>query len=665
MLDRQAQRARQDIEEQSKPRSKEEVALWRRLLDPKQTTVVEFLEAKDLDGKPIFWITTKETQKDGTAQTPLVLWPNQLYLVRNIYEMWADGEAAKLRIPKDREQGISFCIQAVFAWCFLTGGGGAMVTISHVEEATQGLCEDFDTILSQVPPWVYREILGAKWTSRRAGRWRLEFPRHRKCRAKTLTCRDKAMGRGERPRWMHLSERPHWQTGKKSIRSALTVLRDKPGNIYVDESTGKDYDDFYDGCVAAREGRSNWRCLFFSALTHPMKRVKFKRPADADQLEEEIGLLHRFGMKEEMRWRDECVRLEIERTEMLERLKWRREQIASVFSGDIGEFTSEHPITFDECFRIDSSSAFDVAILDSWMRIAEQDWKLWERGNLEVTGTAPEVQLEWVPARLGRMWLKKRPIEGHSYTFGCDPASGKKTVDQGKSEADFATILVRDLTSKEFVLLYEHHTAPEVLQIDLLAISKWYGWAKGYPESNNDGKILLSPNYLPRLQEDWEVPDEVCLAQIRTVVRDGQHLHEPTLGWWADSVSKHVAVNRVKAWIRQIGAATEKDTVPPIPWPALKQCRGYIVIYKNDAKNGYQKASGFGPISGHDDLVSALYLCMEAAEWLDDPQHSDRRTKVDRARQDDRCKRDPWYEFNMEAARAMKQRGSPVLRKRF
>lgn len=621
-----------DFDESKQPRSQAEFDLWVRLMDPAQTSIIEFLEAVDLDGAPIFKIATKEVQADGTVQIPLKLWPNQRKIVEEIEDMWASGHAAKLYIPKSREHGTSFIIQAVFAERFLRGGGGDMRTVSHKNEATLGLCEDFDTILSRIPAWVYTTILHGQWVARRSGSWKFVAKGPKKCIAKTMTCRDNAIGRGDRLRWMHLSEPPWWPRGQKAIKGALVTLKDTPGNIYVFESTGRNYDEFYRGCLAAMNGESDWRCVFLSVMTHPEKYLPFASAAQREEFIASIGRRPEYDADDEMRW--VSVGQQMGCPNVPERLHWRRVQLAGVFQWDAETLRQEHALTFEDVFRVDSDSAFDTNVLDSRRKASELEWKQWERGDFEVLGTHGDVRVSWVPSRFGKWWLGKQPVRGHTYAYGCDPASGKKVVRNGKREADFATIVIRDVTSHETVCIYQAHTSPEDLSVDLLATCKFYGWARGYPEANNDGKVLLSVNVLPLLSDRWEAPTDVVLCQAKLEYSNGARMWRETPGFWSDSATKHAAVSRTKRWVRTIGQWTP-GTPSQIPFPLMCEMRLFQANQKTDQKTGGTTGLiSYAAASGHDDLVTAFMLALEAEEWLSSPEHADEVTVFEPTEQD-------------------------------
>jgi len=577
--------------------SPEEIEKWQRLLDPEQTSLQEFIEH--------YRVSTKETQADGTNQTDIALWPAQLRILEAISEAWESGHAAKLVILKDREQGCSFVIQAILWERFLRGGGGEMRTVSHKDSATEALQMDFESFRQQTPAWVFTELLGCTWERSALGVWKLVWPNHSFSFAETMTCRDGAMGRGNRTRWFHLSEYPWWQTGRGNIGGALTTLRDTPGNIYIFESTGKDFDEFYDLCCGARDETNGWTLLFFSWLTHPLKTATFRGPADRETFKDTIGKLDRYDAKEELEVAKE--------TDWdLGRLKWRRQQIDSPgCNGDVAWFAREHPRFFEQAFYADSDCFFDAQILDSRRKASEREETKCERGVLTWTVSRTRVDVEFNPRMNGPVRLYKRPQKGRRYAFGSDPASGKKTSEGGRRVADWATILVVDIETEDVCLIYRDHIAPEDLAPLVYAVSCWYGWAPGYPERNGDGKTMMY--VCSQLDEQWPVPDSPILFQLRkATMGNGSWESEP--GFLSDAATKPVACNRLRKFVRNLGMYEKGPS--RLPLPLLQEMRLFVRTQTYN-KNGQPTGRiTLGASSGHDDVISAAWMAWEAREWL-------------------------------------------------
>lgn len=592
--------------------SQEDVEKWRRMLDPQQTSIAEFIEL----WKPK--VNTKEVQKDGTIQLPFVMWPSQRRILATVEDAWEAGHAAKIYLLKDREQGCSFFIQMLLFIMWLRGGGGEARTISHKDDATLILCADFESLMKQVPEFVFTHLLQAEITANSTGEWELSFPGGYRSNAQTMTCRDDALGRGDRIRWLHLSEYPWWKSGKGGLKGLIQTLADVPGNIYIIESTGKDFDEFHRGCVAARDGRSGWDFLFLTWLTHPKKTMRFASESLKERFREQVGQDDRYDQKKE--------RLLVQKGATLEQLHWRRKTIDARCEGDCRYFAREHPDEFLDAFYAESDCPFYPEILNARLPAAEREWRsgMWKRGNLKITDAGKKIEVAWEVARDGVLWIRETPQKGESYCFGCDPSSGKKIVDQGTRVGDYATIEVRRVRDKAIVAMFHAHRDPDKLAFDVIAVSKWYGWAPGYVESNNDGKVTM--NELEKLSERWDIDADFLLPQVREVPTTDGRRYEYHPGFLSDPASKPIAIEKLRRWMREIGMPKDGEE-SLIPFPLLDE----MLRYRQEQNlNRHGQPTGrfsWGASSGHDDRVTASYLCLEAWEHLD---HNDEKvTKVE------------------------------------
>ena len=597
-----------------------EIERWSYLMDPSRCSVQEFIEA--------YRVNTKEIQADGTNQCAIQLWPAQLRILEAVIDEWERGRAAKLVILKDREQGCSFVIQALMWERFLRGGGGEMRTVSHKDSATEALQMDFQSFIDQTPEWVFQSVLEAEWDREAIGVWKLLWPNKSFSFAETMTCRDGAMGRGNRTRWFHLSEYPWWTTGRANVAGALTVLRDTPGNIYIFESTGKEFDEFYDLCEGARRGatkdeprgENGWRLMFFSWLDHPLKEVGFRGPAERAAFAETVGKLPRYDEREELAIFEATGG-------NLERLNWRRKQIdAPGVNGDVAWFQRDHPRVFEQAFYADSDSFFDPQILDSRRLAAEAEQLRAERGTMTWEVTRNDLVVKFEPSNRGALFVYKRPQKGRRYCFGCDPASGKKVTDQGRKTADYATILVLDIETEDVVAIYRDHIPPEDLTQFVFALSRWYGWAPGYIERNADGKTAMY--VAEELMRTWPVEADILLPQMRKVRTRSGETWENEPGFLSDPVTKPVACNRLRRWVREMGMYPGSGP-SRIPIPLLQEMRLFVRT-QTVGKNGMPTGRfSLGASAGHDDVISAAWMAFTAREWL--KENPDKQTEVSEA----------------------------------
>lgn len=594
-------RARRAQAESRKRPSPEILEAYRELLDPERTTIRDFLES--------FKIPTKKRQKhSGSNLLDYRLRPAQTRLLDEIEGCWDQGEAAKILVLKDRQQGISAFVQSLMFERFMRGGGGYWRTVSHKDDATDDLIRTFLAFRLQVPPFVFDEVMGAEWASQRPNAMEMRAGPVI-TRLETLTARDGAMGRGGAPRGMHVSEYPWWTSGKSGLGAALTALEDAPGNFAIIESTGKEFDEFYELCVQARAGKSPYKLVFFDWLSNPTKTFSFPTPDDKLEFADTVGQIDDYGRSDEAEL--------VAKGATLEQIYWRRREIDSPNTPgrDLRSFAREHPLKFEDAFYADSDSIFTpLEYLDDRRdRLADQERKA-AKGDFEVDPRTGK-DLKFVPNKLGRWTLYEMPVSGKSYCYGADACAGLKVLNQGRREGDKAVIDIGHVETGEVVAVFRDNVPPEKLAIEIMCGSKFYGWARGYPERNNDGKVVIRD--LPGLMDDWGCPTDVMLAQKKAITTKNGEEFEHHPGFYTDVKTKPVVINHLRRLTRELGPV--RDGEPRMLYLGLMdEMRRYVRSVSVD-KNG--RPSGrvtMHAASGHDDRVMAAALRHEARMWLYD-----------------------------------------------
>ena len=576
-------------------------AVWERLLDPEQTSIREFLES--------FQIGTKAQHgASGTNMVPYRLRPAQIRLLDTVEEMWANGEAAKILVLKDRQQGISAFVESLMFERFMRAGGGSWRTVSHKDDATEDLIRTFVSFRLQVPDAVFTEVMHAKWASERPHAMEIRSGPSI-TRLETMTARDSAMGRGAALRGFHGSECPWWTAGLKGLGAALTSLEDSPGNFGILEFTGKDFDIVHEMCEQSRAGRSVWKLVFFDWLSNPTKTFSF--PSESER----IDFITTIGQKEEYGKPEEAKLLAHGASP--EQILWRRREIDSPNTPgrDLRHFAREHPLVFEDAFYADSDSVFVPAEqLDQRRpRLEEQERKA-ERGDFHVNPTNGE-GLEWVANRNGAWVIYAQPEKGKSYCWGGDACAGIKATVQGRKEADHAVMEIGDVETDEVVAVFRGQVPPEEFSIQIMCGSKWYGWSRGYPERNADGKVVMRD--LPGLQDGWNCPTDIVLQQKKlTPGRDGNEW-EYAPGFYTDVKTKPVLINHLRLLTRNLGPV--RDGEPRLLYLGLmEEMRRYVREVRMDVKGRPTGRVSLGAVSGHDDRVMASCLRREARMWLGD-----------------------------------------------
>lgn len=582
--------------------SREARDVWVELMDPKRTSVREFLES--------YKIPTKRTQANGTNMMPYRMWEAQVQIHDTMMDFWNRGEGAKIVVVKDRQRGITSGVGGGFMWeRFCRGGGGFGRSVSKDNDATEDIMRVLAAFKLQTPGWVMSDVLGGEWVSDRPDA--LELRRGPSItRLETMAARDGAMGRGASPRWMHVSEYPWWQTGKGNLGAALEAWEDAPGNFVIIESTGKDFDEFYELCMSAHEGRSPYKLLFFPWIGNVTKTYTFPSRSERDDFERTVGRSSRYGEKEEQ----ELVALGA----TLEQLAWRRRKIDSPDTpgGSLTHFAREHPTKLADCFLAEALGYFQPLsnVVDRVKKLEAQEDKA-VQGRFE-TEDVKGGGLKWVPARHDGWTMYAKPVPGRSYCFGSDPSGGRRLTDRGRRETDFGVLEIRDVETEEIMAVFRAHEVPERLAVQIMCGSKFYGWARGYVERNADGRVVIRE--LEQLMDAWDCPEDILLRQRKLVSTKNGDVWDETPGFYTDSKSKPQVVNHLRRMTREMGpvsAPTDKGRRLLYLGLAEEMMR-FVNFQALDSRGMPKGQPKLMAETGHDDRVMAAAMCLEARSWL-------------------------------------------------
>lgn len=558
--------------------------LWRGLFDIEITSRRQFIEA--------FEVQTKRVQAGGTVMVDFIERDAQVRLREAIEYEWSQGRGAKIVVLKDRQQGISEWICRFFVERMLRGGGGHARQISHKDQATEDLLQRARLVKDQIPDGAL-ELIDAVVESEKADRgFSFRFGTHLISSLEILTARDEALGRGGAVRWIHLSEYPWWKAGKDKLDGLLESWDDVPGNCVIFESTGKTFDEFYDICVKAKEGLSGYVFLFFSWLTHPQKTLLFRTKSRRAKFAKEIGRIKRYGPMEEITLRDQ-------HGATLEQLHWRRRKIDSPsFNGDLGKFRREHPTVWTDAFLSTSISLYDPSILRAWMPLGERMDVECEIGDLHIDD---QQGVEFAPAERAWWRIYRRPQVGVVYTWGADPAGGKEVHADGRTEADLCVIQIREVLTKRLAAICSGYIEPEEFAVEVVKGALLYGRAIGYVEANNHGHTVISTMQMMEY-------GELLLTRMRLTPTDAGKVWTRAPGFLSKADTKTRAVDRSRKWVRDLGLPGE-GSEPVLPASTLLQMQRYVRLDK--------RGNRMGASSGHDDEVSADYLCHEAIAMVE------------------------------------------------
>lgn len=270
------------------------------------------------------------------------------------------------------------------------------------------------------------------------------------------------------------------------------------------ESTPKGQNAFHDMYVDAREGkRSQFKAVFFPWFLFD-DQYSAKPPHGFKLMAEEKEEQKRLS---NFRMHDYSPEDGGGQPVTLGQMYWRRETIASTYSGDMDRFDQEYPSDDKSCFLLSSKSVFreQSRTLDRMVQEAQEHaanaWsKVMVDGKPVKWSKAMRIRLKpkikeerhWTPITdvafeihphgMWQVW--EPPQSGHKYVVGADPAMGLE-------DGDASTICVIDVTAARQVAEFQDQMGPERFAIEIAAAGYWYNQALLVPEINNIGYVVL------------------------------------------------------------------------------------------------------------------------------------------------------------------------------
>lgn len=344
-------------------------------------------------------------------------------------------------IPKARQPGVSSYVIARYVAKCLGMQNRTCVIISHETDSTQRLLNRANYIISHLKgvdgvPGSLKPNMG------RHSRNELYFKKTNS----TIyigTAGQRAFGHGDTITDLHLSEVARYEDPEKIVRGTFPAA--ERGEITV-ESTGNGVGNWYHRqCVRAREGRG-FKLHFFPWQEVPEYQLPFasdvEREAFAGSLAEDLDELRLLGAGVS-----------------LEQLQWRREQLNTLFDGDLRTFREAYPFDFDECFQ---SKGFGFFKRLRWQEAAE-----------------------WVQAEACLWKLSNHPLPGLTYVIGADVAGGVG------GDNSVAEVFCPEL-GVQVAEYASAHVEPDQFGVELARLGRMFNFAYINVERNNHGLTTIA-----------------------------------------------------------------------------------------------------------------------------------------------------------------------------
>lgn len=579
--------------------SDEEATRWKRLLDPKRTSVREFIEAYKVPTKrPSFF--------GGATLVPFREYPLQTLMRETVEKQWAAGRGAKVLCGKGRQEGMSKNCALLFWERFMRGGGGVWNLFSYDDDAVQELFRFFVSLRRQTPPAVFTHVLrggGGRWVKSSAKAMELTFPDGgENAMLQCLTAGDKHSGSGSSPRGLLWDEFSKWKDEIKADPSAMSEgWYAAPGNLWLIPSTGQGQDVFAERFTRVWNGEdvdSGFEAIFRSCLGHPDRTLPMTEEDEAKFLPT-VGTLKLYGIAEERALQTAGA--------TAGELKWRRMKLAEL-SYNLKLVSREYPLIPNDMFSDNSRTVFAGMedVLQSHIVAAKVREREAERGRLEWDG---KTDLVFVADPSGGWTIYDRPDPAAWYCFGADSASGKATGTDSSGEPDFADATLDELATGRTVARYRAHTEGGDYAKELFKAACWYmgpdrAGMMGYIESNSYGYVTIGK--LKEQEHNGIAGEDLILKQTRDETRGFTTVSVADFGFWTGPETKEWLHDAIREYLAEVG-----PYVPGSTTPLSHQFVTEALLYERNPKTGKT-----GARRGKDDAVMSKGLSLVAREEI-------------------------------------------------
>lgn len=504
------------------------------------------------DAHKIEWISTfiRIADKEGNV-VPFIPTNEQSELIDNLENMNI--------ISKSRQLGCSTITVALSIRECVIHDNSTCVLISHNQSSTNDIFAKLKQQFYSLPDWLRPELL----TNNRQA---LTF-----ANGSSITCMtagNKDCGRGATYNGIvHLSEFSFWKNQDTQLKSILQAVSSSA--TVVIESTSNGFNKYSELFLQAQNGENsfkpfffNWingRSLFEKQYKQAVKEYKAKhnnKMLTVDEYDEEEKELAKIGMTPEQ-------------------AVWRRNKIS--VSG-LDAFHIEFPSTPQESFVATGSSVFDNK------RVCTVLSSIIER---KINPLALD-KIKGIPALLRKHVQNKSfliwdiPKKGEKYYLGVDVAEGLG------GKRDYSTIFVMDSNGNQCAEFRSNKIKPYEFADIVYEVGIWFNKGMLTIEKASGGHSVIE-----RLRYDKHY-----MNMIKYKTYDEFNRMIWNVGFDTNNKTKSIAVNDAREWF-------DKGLICINSKNLLEEMKVFVA-----EDNGSMNA-----VSGsHDDLISALWLCIQGAK---------------------------------------------------
>jgi hypothetical protein len=452
----------------------------------------------------------KITKKDASVD---VLEPNvpQMKYYETIKELHSKGKPIRIIILKARQMGFSTMTEAIMFKLTATQKNIRTGIIAHEDKATDNLFNMSKSFYDRLPDEWKPEI-------RASNAKELVFNNKDgtglNSRFSVMTASGEAQGASATYQNLHISEFALWKGNKNLILGTLLqTVPNLPNTMVVIESTARGFNEFKDMWDAAVSGQNDYTPLFFAWWEMP----DYKMPYSGFELmPEEEELKDRFGLKNEQ-------------------LEWRRWCIRNNCNNDINIFHQEYPSYPEEAFVATGTCAFDSdAVINRLKNIPKPievgDFKY--RIEYSKDGRKIDVKnVEFSEYKLGPIKIYEKPVPGHPYVIGGDPAG---------EGSDFSVLQVIDnINGRQVAVFRKQRIDPDKFAEAAYCLGQYYNWAL----------IGIETNFTPYVHKQLEKM-QYPYVFVRQIEDNFSKAVTSAFGFRMTSLTRPVIIDELKRIVR-------------------------------------------------------------------------------------------------------------------
>lgn len=345
---------------------------------------------------------------------PFKLKRKQKELVELVKRMREQGRPVRIIEPKTRRVGMSAVNAAVIFHETPFNEGQSALILAHEKKAARNLFNYYHRFEQGYKP--FRGIALPQVAGRSASQDSGSIRWTNRSQIEIATAKTLDFSRSFDFRFLHLSEYGYYPNIRGLMTALIATVADDPATMIFKESTANGYNDFYQDCIAALEGESDYELFFVGCFDDEENWRSLERDRvdphhfEKSLTDQEWQLVERYSL-------------------VLEQIYWRRMKLKE-FAGDQKRFDQEFPHSFEVAFQSSGRQRFDPSLF-VWMPTDLP----YERGELRREEINRAEQLIFRPHQYGELTLWKRFRPGGQYVGGVDTAKGVD-VNEGVGTAD-------------------------------------------------------------------------------------------------------------------------------------------------------------------------------------------------------------------------------------